>query len=144
MDCITTGKKPRSDGYVMVYYKGWRARAHRLAWEKANGPIPKGMLVCHTCDNRACVNTAHMFLGTHADNNADMASKMRSTIGSRNPSAKLNEAQVSSLRGELLAPGVSQKELATKYGVSMSTISNIKNGKRWAHVEAGPPTVRMR
>lgn len=54
---------------------------HRWAWEQARGPIPKGMLVCHTCDNRACFNPEHLFLGDHVDNAVDMVRKGRWSDG---------------------------------------------------------------
>lgn len=53
--------------------------AHRAAWELANGPIPDGMNVLHECDNPPCCDVKHLFLGTIADNNADMRAKGRAS-----------------------------------------------------------------
>jgi len=70
--------------YVRIGGKPKTARAHRFAYQLVNGPIPDGMLVLHHCDNPSCCNPTHLFLGTHADNVADMWSKNRGPSGDKN------------------------------------------------------------
>lgn len=112
--------------------------AHRFAYFLAHGEIPEGMFVCHRCDNPPCQNPGHLFLGTQADNMADMWGKGRAVTpfrnGSGNPLAKLTEQSVREIR-RLVSEGVPQKELAALHGVSRPTISLVVSRKLWAHVE---------
>lgn len=110
-------------------------KAHRVAWELAHGPIPDGLLVCHHCDNRRCVNPAHMFLGTIADNNADKKAKGRAVAprGSEQGRSKLTESDIPHLLSRL-ARGERQVDVGRHFGVSQAVVSAIKRGALWKHV----------
>lgn len=112
-------------------------QAHRASYLLFNGDIPEGMVVCHSCDNPACVNPLHLFLGTQADNLADMRGKGRQGTriyprGAEHPQAKLSESQVHEIR-QRLAAGETGVALATEYGVCNSTISMIHKERTWIH-----------
>ena len=117
-------------GYGRIYV-GEAFYAHRLAYQIFVGSIPTGLHVLHKCDNPACVNPKHLFLGTPADNKADCMSKRRHNFGVRNGLAKLNDKQIK----EILHLNGSQRYIANIYNVSQSTISLIKNHKIWKHIQ---------
>lgn len=80
-DCIVWLGATNDKGYGQVRVDGVIEYVHRRAWRVANGPIPEGMVVMHTCDNPPCFNLEHLRLGTVADNQADMAVKGRGRNG---------------------------------------------------------------
>jgi hypothetical protein len=117
-------------GYGMVAFMGQQTYAHRLAYEITYGPFMLGLFVCHKCDVPACVRPDHLFLGTPADNSADMVRKGR-TPKTRRPytrrtdrpprNAKLTADQAAEIR-TLYAAGMTQVALAAKFGVSHTSI----------------------
>lgn len=126
-------------GYGVIGIKGSHiARAHRIAWELANGSIPDGMEVCHRCDNPACVRVSHLFLGDHTDNMRDMTAKGRHNgdgkpHGIEHHNAKLDDERVAEIRSRT-ATGESKIAIAAEYGVSVSLIYAIHHRKIWQHV----------
>lgn len=118
-------------GYGRFRLDGRRVGAHRVAYEFAGGSVPEGLCVCHICDNRSCVNPGHLFIGTVADNNADMAAKGRAPCGEEHGRAKLTEAQVKEIRTRCKS-GESQNAVAKDFAVSQSAVWLIFHGKNWA------------
>lgn len=122
-------------GYGQINYMGRPMGAHRLAHEAWVGPIPDGMFVCHKCDNPPCINPAHLFAGTPADNWKDCWSKGRAYVlptlrGDESPNARLTSAQVAEIRERLLS-GESQTEIGRHYGVGPTAIYSIREGRSW-------------
>lgn len=129
--------------------KNSQAPAHRLAYFVAYGAIPDKLFVCHHCDNPACVNPAHLFLGTVLDNNRDKVRKNRHPFGDshharakpevvargeRVGTSKLKEEQVRDILN-LHAKGVNQNELAAKFSVSTMAVFRIVHRLTWKHVK---------
>jgi len=117
-------------------------RAHRISYRLHHGPIPEGLLVLHRCDNRRCVNPAHLFLGSIQDNMRDMVSKERQARGENKWTAVLTAAEVVELR-ERHADGETLSYLATVYGITNKQASSIACGDSWKHV-GGPRRERRK
>lgn len=129
--------KPRN-GYGHMRNGRKDYNAHRLSYQIHKGSIPAGMEVMHTCDVPHCVNPDHLKLGTHAENMADCKAKGRHTHGTKNPHAKLNEAQVRQIRAEFTRTSRKRSnsdELAAKYGVSRESITHIIARRTWSNLE---------
>lgn len=109
--------------------------AHRHFFELYNRPLKANEKVCHSCDNRLCVNPEHLFTGSQADNIADMVAKGRQARGSKNAAAKLTDDQVVEIYvrrnwGEPL------EALAREFGVGINAVSRIALGRSWKHATA--------
>lgn len=126
---IYTGNKD-ADGYGRLVRGGKWVRAHRYAYALTKGPIPDGMMVCHTCDNRPCCNPAHLFVGTATDNNRDREAKGRGCKrrewlhGERSPMSKLTNAQRLEIRRRVIA-GESMRAMGRIFGVSYPSVRNM-------------------
>jgi len=141
-----------------TFHRGGYQLAHRWAYATLKAPIPRGLCVCHTCDNRACVNPDHLWVGTQQENIADMIAKGRdlkyvgprpwvAKFGDENPSrthrhrmprgeqtntAKLTAGDVLEIRR--IGSSVPQTELAARYGVSQVNIGCVLLRKTWKHI----------
>lgn len=130
-DCWEWQASKRKDGYGRVRYDGSTQLAHRVAWMITFGSIPEGAVVCHTCDNKGCVNPEHLFLGTQADNLQDMRDKGRGSKGESHGMAKITQQIVDDIR-QLYATGeMNQYELAEMFSLSQGYISDIVNRRKW-------------
>lgn len=112
---------------------GKRISAHRFSWLIAGrGRIPAGYYICHQCDNRSCVNPEHLFLGTPADNNADMRRKGRgSRVGAQHV---LSDDDVREIRRRREA-GEAVKDIAKVFGIDTGHCSRVSRGVQFAWVK---------
>jgi hypothetical protein len=121
-------------GYGRISINDKHYGVHRVSYELTYGPIPKGMIICHTCDNPACCNPLHLFLGNIADNNNDRDMKNRQVRGFLNGRSKLTSNDIVTIRKLYDGKTHTYKSLGIKYGVSTHTIYSIIQRITWKHI----------
>lgn len=134
--CHTCTSHALRGDYPGVMVGGNETSIARHLWADAHGPLPKGMVIRHRCDNPGCINLEHLEIGTYADNTRDAWERGRGKIphkmGEVHGSAKLTEKSVREIRA--FGPGITQRMIGLIYSVSDATISMIRNNKIWRHI----------
>jgi hypothetical protein len=134
--CLLWSGALHESGYGIVCEDYVRSRAHRRSYQAEHGAIPKSLFVCHKCDVRACVNPAHLFAGTPADNSRDCFAKGRWTDNRGNKSGrrKITEAQARKVIS-LIKGGMSYSEAGNIFGLTVAGVGEIARGTNWAHID---------
>jgi hypothetical protein len=139
-DCwLWTGPK-NNKGYGQLTERQRHRYAHRIAYELYSGHIPAGHVICHHCDTPLCCNPAHLFVGTQADNMADMHKKGRArdrftcARGADVGGAKLTDDKVFEIRRAYSAGEANQYELARRFEMGQPAIQLITSGRTWKHL----------
>lgn len=146
--CWIWTKAKSNNGYGVTSFDWKQTPTHRAAWVLTNGQIPDGLCVLHKCDNPPCCNPSHLFLGTPADNAADMVAKKRQSKGiehsdaitprrlrgEESPTCILTEESVTEMRKLYLQDGLSSREIAKRFGIADSHVFRIVKGECWKHI----------
>lgn len=147
-----------ASGYGAVWIAGKMRRAHIVSFALTHGNVTDGALLCHSCDNRACVHPAHLSEGDHRSNALEASRRGRLAFGARNgtitrpdrnpmrlhperhvrgqdhPGARLDEIQVRMIRTLYASGGFSLRELGSQFGVDLVNIHRIVKRRTWKHV----------
>jgi hypothetical protein len=125
-------------GYGYLQFDGQTLATHRTSYEVHKGPIPKGLLVRHSCHVRHCINPAHLSVGTTQDNVDDKVANGRHAHGERFGHAVLTEDQVLQIHEMAHDCIYTQREIGEMFGVGQAIISRIKSEKKWRHLWRRP------
>jgi len=125
-------------GIIGASRHGPARRAHRISWELQDGkPLPASQLVLHACDNPPCVNPAHLYVGSAANNARDRSGRGRGREnrdrGEGSPVAKLTEVRVRAVAAAVRG-GQTQQDVAASFGISQAQVSRIVRGVAWRHL----------
>lgn len=131
--CWEWAAKTGPNGYGILTQGNRGIAAHRFSYELHVGPIPDGMMVLHSCDNRRCVNPRHLRVGTHAENMDDRQVRLRTPTGAKLPQTKLDEHKVREIR-QLSRDGFSHAKIAARFDVSRRAIQAVLSRQSWKHV----------
>jgi hypothetical protein len=145
--CWNWTANKNNKGYGLIRAGGTKAKmlAHRASYMLAHGDLPDDKCVLHKCDNPACVNPEHLFLGSKKDNYNDMVSKGRRVIvvnptnrpphkiGSSHGNSLLTEQQVKEIRNKVKS-GIDRATVAAEYGIKKATLQHIVTLRSWKHV----------
>lgn len=144
-ECLLWTGGVSASGYGVISINNRSVNTHKASYLAHRGPIPAGYCVMHKCDVRTCINPDHLTLGTKGDNNTDRFRKGRNANrrGENNTQARLTDSQVVEIR-ELCAAGLSQRQIAERFGISQQHVSQIKTGKNRCREMAQREGVRLR
>lgn len=131
--CWIWTSKNQASGYGRLKIKGKHISVHRFSYELHKGKIPVGLFVCHSCDNRLCVNPDHLWLGTNTDNIRDMEKKGRSKHPNKENhwKSKFSISDIKKIREKYKTGYFSKKELAKEFGTCKSNMASILQNKTW-------------
>lgn len=136
-ECWNWTAARRANRYGSFYFRGKLYAAHRFSFIIHKREIKDGELILHHCDNGLCVNPNHLYAGDQNANMADMWERDRHppTWGKANGNAKLTPRLVREIRRRYKAGGVTQKGLASEYGVAKSLVWSVVHRKIWKHID---------